>query len=218
MTEGVRPRGWYLASDVGQLVGVSAKTIGQWTRYGYVKATRDPGPPEVFSFQDVAEAMVVHELLGRGVPRPEIRTAVQNAQREYPNWPLTLAPIGVFQGEKGARMALVRKDGTYDVGRAAGYQKFLPNLEKLSELVSLLRRGGWVIKQYPKITHIEVDPDRLSGRPAIRGRRVLVSQVAAIASEAEGRRELRRDYELTAAEINDAVKWWDATVELRVAA
>lgn len=56
------PRGHYLAREVGLLAGVPGHTVGQWARRGYIQSSQSAGRPRVYSFQDVAEAMVVHEL------------------------------------------------------------------------------------------------------------------------------------------------------------
>jgi len=53
-----------------------------------------------------------------------------------------------------------------------------------------------------------VDPDRLSGRPTIRGRRIAAEDVAEIAAARGGTATLREDYELDEAEIADARRWW----------
>jgi uncharacterized protein (DUF433 family) len=209
------PRGWYLAADAAQLVGVSAWTIGQWARFEYIRATRDPGPPEVFAYQDVAEAMAVRELLRRGVPRQALKTTIDNCRDVYGNWPLTTAPLSLPL--RAAVPILERPDADYDIGKGVGNQAIL-QIEELEELITLLNRGGWVIRDHPEIVHIEVDPDVLSGRPVIRGHRIPAVQVAEIAKERGGRRELRAAYDLTPAEITDAVKWWDAITETQKAA
>lgn len=214
-------QGWYLAHDVGLLVGVAAHRIGQWARHGYIHASRDPGPPEVFSFSDVAEALYVRELLEEHrVPATEVRTAVTNAREQYGNWPLQMAPLGVFKGKQRSRLGLSLPSGTYDIGQpgSRGGQKFLELGQELQKLVGLLRRGGWVIQLHPEIDHIEVDPNRLSGAPTIRGRRIPAIHVAQVAGEPGGRRALRADYDLTSKEINDAVAWWKAASELEKAA
>lgn len=209
------PKGWYLAADAGQLVGVSAWTIGQWFRFEYVRATRDPGPPEVFSFPDVAEAMAVRELMLRGVKRTVIRATIENCRALYGNWPLTTAPISLPLG--AAIPILENAEADFDIGHGVGNQAVL-QIEELEALMALLHRGGWVIRDHPDIEHIEVDPDVLSGRPVIRGHRIPAVQVAEIALEQGGRRELREDYGLSPVEITDAVKWWGAITEAQKAA
>jgi hypothetical protein len=70
------PRGRYLAWEAGQLAGVSGPKMGQWARRGYIRSSVSSRAPRVYSFQDVAEAMVVHELLERQVVHREIREAI----------------------------------------------------------------------------------------------------------------------------------------------
>lgn len=86
------PRGRYLAHEVGLLAGVPGHTIGQWARRGYIKSSVSQDRPRIYSYQDVAEAMVVHDLLTRAVPHREIRTAIDSLH-EYGDWPLTHAPL-----------------------------------------------------------------------------------------------------------------------------
>lgn len=212
------PRGWYFAADVAMLVGVTPRTIGQWATHDYIRATRDQGPPQVFSFQDVAEAMMVRDLVAiRGVPARQVRATVINTREKYGDWPLNTAPLGL--AKHGPRLGLRTEDGAVeDVGRGAGNERFLPGMDELSELIQYLRRGGWVIRDHPEIEHIEVNPEKMSGTPTIKGRRVSVVQVAKIAQEEGGRKELREEYDLTKAEIDDATKWWKAVAELQAAA
>ena len=80
-----------------------------------------------------------------------------------------------------------------------------------SDLVAIaddLSRGGWAARELPDLRFIEVDPDRLSGRPTIRGRRVAAELVAETAAESDGIETLRDGYGLTDEEITDAVRWW----------
>lgn len=214
------PAGWYLASDVAQLVGVDPRRIGQWAAHEYIVASRAEGPPQVFGYNDVAEALLVrYLLLERGVPQREIRTTVENCRREFGNWPLTNAPLALIQKGKVAQVVLNRPDGAYDIGKSTGNQKLVPGIDELRVIAQLLRRGGWVILYHPNIEHIEVDPGTMSGQPVIRGRRLPAAQVAIMAGEPGGRRELRDDYRLKAVEINDAVEWWRAVaLETRKAA
>jgi uncharacterized protein (DUF433 family)/DNA-binding transcriptional MerR regulator len=192
-----RPRGRYLAGDVGRLAGVSGERIGQWARWGYIRSSQSAGRPRVYSFQDVAEAMVVHELLVRGVPRLSIRAAVEQLRGRYGDWPLSGAPIATSGSE------IVVGDDT--VARS-----LLPGLEELSLVRDQLRRGGWAVRLLPDLGQIEVDPDRLSGRPTIRSTRIPAEDVARLARSAGGPEALRREYGLSDAQIADAVRWSEA--------
>jgi len=206
------PRGRYLAWEAGQLAGVSGKTMGQWARCGYVRSSVASVAPRVYSFQDIAEAMVVHELLERGVPHREIRKAIRHLEDEYGDWPLTEAPLATVTGvarapeERRARVVLRADEADYDVGDRGWQQVLEP--ENLQEIRRQLSRGGWAVRTLRDLEHIEVDPERMSGRPTIRGRRIAAQDVAEIANDSGGIELLKDDYDLTEREIADARRWW----------
>lgn len=50
---------------------------------------------------------------------------------------------------------------------------------------------------------------RVDGIGTIRGRRVEAELVADLAGQPDGRKRLKTDYDLSDAEIDDAVAWWD---------
>jgi uncharacterized protein (DUF433 family) len=196
------PRGRYLAWEAGQLAGVSGLTIGQWARRGYIRSSVEQATPRVYSFQDIAEAMVVHELLERGVTHRDIRKAIRELGDRYGDWPLTDAKLATIPGKTRAR----ESEGDYDIGGLGWQQVIEP--ENLEKIRAQLRRGGWAVRALPDLEHIEVDPERLSGRPTIRGRRIAAEDVAEIAAARDGVETLREDYELDEAEIADARRWW----------
>ena len=49
----------FFAGEAGELAGVSGTTIGQWARWGYIRASQSAGDPHVYSVEDVAEAAIV---------------------------------------------------------------------------------------------------------------------------------------------------------------
>ena len=204
------PRGHYLADEAGRLAGVSGTTIGQWARRGYIRSSRSERPLRVYSFQDVAEAMIVHELIERGVVRRAIRAAVEHLRGSTGgNWPLLEAQLLVPEhGPAGRTVVVADAAGHLDV--VAGHP-ILGQLD-LVEVVSELRRGGWAARSLPGLSHIEVDPDRLSGRPVIRGKRVPAELAARLAETPQGADVLRHDYGLTSEEIEDARRWWHAVL------
>jgi uncharacterized protein (DUF433 family) len=201
------PRGFYLAYEVGRLAGVSGARIGQWARHGYIRSSHSEGAPRVYSFQDVAEAMAVHELLEREVPYGRIREEIGALRDRFGvNWPLTQSPVLI--GTAGAEIVTAEGDHLY--GRGGNLTL---DIGDLHELLGQLDRGGWIVRTIPDLRHIEVNPDRLSGRPAIRGKRVPAQNVAEIAETPRGRLTLVEGYDLTEPEINDAKRWWHATRE-----
>lgn len=201
------PRGHYLAHEVGRLAGVSGNTIGQWKRRGYVRASQSGSSyPHVYSYQDVAEAMVVHELFDQGAPLRKIRGLITELRTSYGhNWPLQEAELFVAVG---GHPVVRDSDAYYAVVSAKSNWHQVLDLGNLYRIASDLHNGGWAVRLVPGLKHIEVHPDRLSGTPTIRDRRIAAQDVAEIAATSSGRQVLRADYELKAAQIDDAVRWW----------
>jgi uncharacterized protein (DUF433 family)/DNA-binding transcriptional MerR regulator len=200
------PRGRYLAWEAGQLAGVSGLTIGQWARRGYIRSSVGRERPRVYSFQDIAEAMVVHELLDRGVTHRDIKQAILALGDRYGDWPLTDAQLATIPAKSRAKLIAHEAEGDYDIGGLGWQQVIKP--ENLEKIRSQLRRGGWAVRALPDLEHIEVDPDRLSGKPTIRGRRIAAEDVAEIAAGRGGAEILCEDYGLDKAEVADARRWW----------
>ena len=212
-TSAMAPRGHYLAREVGLLAGVSGNKIGQWARRGYIRATQSDCSPYVYSYQDVGEAILVHELLDAGVSHRRVRRAIETLRERYSNrWPLQRACLAT----DGRDVIALEDEAAWDVDDHIWQQKIEP--ENLRRIAGLLSRGGWAARALPNLEHVEVNPDRLSGRPTIRGRRVPVEVVAQIADEPGGIDELRKGFDLSSDEINDARQWWQAVREYAEAA
>jgi hypothetical protein len=120
-----RPHGRFLAGEAGELAGVSGTTIGQWARRGYIRASHSTGDPHVYSLEDVAEAVVVHRLIERGVSHAEIRRAI-DALGEYGPWPLIGAPLGTSDGDGDGdgttHVVLCHRGGVYALS-GRGWQR-----------------------------------------------------------------------------------------------
>lgn len=208
------PRGHYVARDIGRLAGVSGGTIGQWANYGYIRASQSPPGeyPRVYSFQDVAEAILVHELIEQKVPLKALRPFIEGLRDEYGDWPLQHAELETVGAEGVSVASVLHRRGAerYELGEH-GWQMVEGTTVDPQRVVADLHRGGWAVRELPNLNHIEVDPDRLSGRPAIRGSRVPVSLVAELVDEPDGIEALHEDYDLTDDQIDDARRWWAAT-------
>lgn len=219
------PRGYYHAAEAGQLAGVSGNTIGQWKRWDYIRASReDEDYPNVYAYQDIGEAMIVHALVQERVPRDEIRYAVKALRDAYGyDWPLTQADLVVTDygtaDKQGARGLVVREgaDTYLDLTQHKYDWQYVLSPEHVAQVAIELNRGGWAARELPDLQHIEVDPNRLSGRPAIRGTRVLAGQAARMALAGQ-RQELIEGYDLSNDQIDDAVKWFNKIVEYEAAA
>ena len=120
-----RVHGTFLAGEVGELAGVTGNTIGQWARWGYIRASQSSGDPHVYSVEDVTEAAMVHTLLERGVSHMMVRRAIAHLG-DYGDWPLSEAPLAVAN----RRIVLNERDGVFALS-PRGWQRMLapPPLE-----------------------------------------------------------------------------------------
>ena len=124
-----KPHGHFLAGEAGELAGVSGTTIGQWARWGYIRASQSGGDPHVYSVEDVAEAAIVRVLLERGVRHADVRRAVRHLA-DYGDWPLSDAPLATTTHTRRPLIALREADGVYALADR-GWQRLVapPPLE-----------------------------------------------------------------------------------------
>jgi DNA-binding transcriptional MerR regulator len=139
-THAPRVHGHLLAAEVGELAGVSGTTIGQWARWGYIRSSASDGEPRVYSVEDAAEAVIVGELLRRGVPHSDIRRAIERLEEEYGEWPLGEAPLGTARSRGRTRVVLRERDGCYDLS-SRGWQ-LMTAPPAIEEVRLRLRRGS----------------------------------------------------------------------------
>jgi DNA-binding transcriptional MerR regulator len=113
-----KPHGELSAGAVGELAGVSGNTIGQWARWGYIRASQSAGDPHVYSVEDVAEASIVSELLSRGVRHRDVRRAIAHLG-DYGDWPLSEAPLATTPE---GRLVLLKENGDIYALSSRGWQ------------------------------------------------------------------------------------------------
>lgn len=113
----MRGHGQLTAGEVGELVGVPGTTIGQWARWGYVRASVSEELPHVYGVEDVGEASIVAALLGRGVPHAEVRRAITHLVAP---WPLSGADLATTR-ETRPQIVL---DGAFALG-GRGWQRLV---------------------------------------------------------------------------------------------
>ena len=108
----MRTHGEFLAGAVGELAGVSGNTIGQWARWGYIRASQSSGDPHVYSVEDVAEAAMVKALLERGISHKMVRRAISQLSG-YGDWPLSEAALATTKNGKRPKVVLKEGGGAY---------------------------------------------------------------------------------------------------------
>jgi DNA-binding transcriptional MerR regulator len=125
------------AGDAGELVGVTGNTIGQWARWGYIRASQSDGHPHVYSVEDVAEAAVVRALLDRKVRHREVRRAIAHLA-DYGQWPLSQAPLATT---RDGRLVLLKENGDVFALSPRGWQ-LMADPPAFEEVHGRLRRAG----------------------------------------------------------------------------
>jgi DNA-binding transcriptional MerR regulator len=125
------------AGDAGELVGVTGNTIGQWARWGYIRASQSAADPHVYSVEDVAEAAVVRALLDRKVRHREVRRAIQQLG-DYGLWPLSQAPLATTAD---GRLVLLKENGDVFALSPRGWQ-LMADPPAFEEVHGRLRRAG----------------------------------------------------------------------------
>jgi uncharacterized protein (DUF433 family) len=201
--------GYYTAADVARLSGLSHQRVSRWARMGIIRhsiSTR----PNIYSYADVGEAILAHYLFDQGKAPRKIKELVEYLREEYGPWPLAAAPL-----EHDGPLCVIWNDhdGVHVSADIPGHGVMEKTLLNLKEIRQALSRGGWVSLKNPRL-HIEIDPERHSGEPVIKGRRLSTNRVASLAAEPDGRIALRKDFELSDAEIEDAVGYERDVAEL----
>ena len=92
---------------------MSGTTIGQWARWGYIRSSQSDGEPRIYAVEDVAEAAVVADLLGRGVRHADVRATIRRLGRSYGDWPLSEARLATTVGEERPRIVLREDEGIF---------------------------------------------------------------------------------------------------------
>lgn len=132
------------AGEVGELVGVSGTTIGQWARRGYVRASQSAEVPHVYSVEDVGEASIVAQLLRRGVRHADVRRAIDRLAG-LGAWPLSEARLATTVEDEGTRPRIVLRedDAPYLLGDR-GWQRVADGLVEYADVGVRLRHPGRV--------------------------------------------------------------------------
>jgi uncharacterized protein (DUF433 family)/DNA-binding transcriptional MerR regulator len=192
--------GYYTAREVARLAGVTPHRIGRWAREGIILPSVSRRP-NIYSYADAGEAILAHYLVEEGKKPKDIKAIVHLLRDKYGPWPLAAAPLA---HDGSLLLARDKERGVWESVDRPAHEVMGATLLNLKSIREALERGGWVAYKRPR-PHVEVNPERRSGEPVIRGKRIATAFVADLASSDDGRHVLREDYELTDDEIDDAV-------------
>ncbi len=163
----------YLAADVGRLAGVDGDRIGQWARWGHIRASVSTGEPHVYSFADAADALAVHVLLDAGLTLKTIRRAVVALGGEHP----LATGLHVVDGRLAVESGYGLKDvfteqRVLPLNQVGGSEEERVTNHGRLDAEGMLRAGGW-----PSLmtgVRVDVDPERAAGHPCRAGTRTPV--------------------------------------------
>jgi len=138
-----RAHGALMARDVGEIVGVSGTTIGQWARRGLIRSSQSDAEPRIYGVEDVAEASVVAELLSRGLGHRDVHRAIERLNGTGSPWPLSDAWLATTD-EPRPRLVL-RDNGAKYVLDARGWQRLalVPPLREVRVRLHAHPAGSW---------------------------------------------------------------------------
>lgn len=197
------PFGRYSTREVSHLTGVPPRRIGQWARRQCIVRSHESAK-HPYSYQDVAETLMVRKLVEAGVRLADVSRAVTRLREEYGNWPLRDAPL---QMDEYRRILLDTDGHLWDfTSGIPGEGVFTPTSSGLRAIGSALADGGWASVE-ESLTRIAVDPAVMSGTPTIRDRRITAMFVGNMAETSSGREILKTDYELSKEDIDEGRRW-----------
>jgi uncharacterized protein (DUF433 family) len=209
-------RAIYSYADVDRLVGVYSGTARRWlegySRKGHFYAPvlrSEPTGSDVVTWGEMVEARLLAEFRNR-VPMYRMRPAIVELRREFGLYPLAYArPFLDVEGRE-----LVRKVQD-SVGLERGLQLVVVRSGQLMLTDAAQRFGGAVeydkkgaamlLRPQPVTPDVVMDPQRAFGQPAIRN--VRTDTIAEEYRAGTSREELADLYDLTAGQVDEAIRF-----------
>lgn len=216
MAPSLLDRAIYSYPDVDRLVGLHTGTARRWLE-GYERGGRfyDPvlrGEPtglEVVTWGEMVEARLLAEFRSQRVPVQRLRPAIVRLREEFGRYPLARARpfldvegrelVRAVQDEAGVesplRLVVVR----------SGQAMLAEATRRFSEAVQYDAGVVARLNPSPRTPAVVMDPVRAFGQPAVRS--VRTDALAEDYRAGASRDELAELYELTAAQVDEAIRF-----------
>ena len=216
MADSLLDRAIYSYSDVDRLVGLHSGTARRWLE-GYERSSRfyepilraEPTGADVVTWGEMVEARLLAEFRSQRVPVQRLRPAIVRLRDEFGRYPLAHArPFLEVEGRELVR-ALQDEAGLDRPLRFVvvrnGQAMLTEATRRFSEAVEY--HDGVVARLNPSLRTREVimDPGRAFGQPAVRN--VRTDALAEDYRAGTTREELADLYELTASQVDDAIRF-----------
>lgn len=211
----------YSLPDAARVLGVNLSTVRNWAKgqkhFRPVLTIPDDFPPDAVSFFNLIEIFVLDELRRRfRFPLQRLRPYITYMRDTFPdaNYPLAQVDLFVSNNELYGRL------GEHLVNLSRGGQLGLA--EVLRDLLQRVKKGPageGVVKLFPFITRqrvvdsplvVEVDPRVSFGRPVVSGTGVPTAVVAQRFDAGESIAKLAEEYDRTAEEIEQVIRFESA--------
>jgi uncharacterized protein (DUF433 family) len=204
----------YLYAEVDRIVGLRAGTTRRWLN-GYERAGKhydpilriEPRDTEWATWGEFVETRILAEYREEMQTR-RLRAAIEMLRKEYrSDYPL--AYLEPYLSVKDRDLRLIDDDNNTEVVVRTG-QMLLGEgwpVIKQAQLASDDRGDKFVAEVPPDIEFpgIVVNPNRYSGRPTFKGRRVSPATIAGMVKAGESEADLAADYGLSLDQVADAV-------------
>lgn len=203
----------YLYGEVDRIVGLRVGTARRWIN-GYERSGRyydpilriEPRDTEWATWGEFVETRILAEYREE-VHTRRLRPAIVALRQEYrSDYPL--AYVQPYLSVVNRDLTIAGDEDTRVVVRTG--QMILgdgwPVIEQ-SQLATDARGENFVAEMPPDIDFpgIVVNPNRYSGQPTFKGRRVSVATIAGMVRAGEAETDLAADYALSLAQVTDAV-------------
>jgi uncharacterized protein (DUF433 family) len=216
----------YSLREAAALIGVPMSTLHKWTKgrtFPTKRGTQASAPiietpaPHFLSFTNIVEAHILAGFRRERVALEKIRRAVRFVDRHY-RVKHALA-LEDFQTD-GVDLFIERLDhGLVNASRdgqnamRAIVETHLRRVEykhgraiRLFPLIRPTRVGAQILPQGDAPRTVVIDPHRAFGRPVLNGTSVPVEDIFSRWQRGEGIQQLASDYEVTPAEIEEALR------------
>ena len=216
MVESLLDRAIYSYADVDRLVGLHAGTARRWLE-GYTRSGRfydpvlrdEPTGDDAVTWGEMVEARLLAEFRSKEVPVQRLRPAIVRLRGEFGRYPL--AHARPFLDVEGRELVRLVQD---DVGLERPLQLVVIRSGQLMLAAATERfnaaveyDGGVVgrLRPDPRTPDVVMDPARSFGQPAIRN--VRTDALAEDFRAGTTREELADLYDLTAAQVDEAIRF-----------
>ncbi len=216
MADSLLDRAIYSYADVDRLVGLHSGTARRWLE-GYERAGRfydpvlrpEPTDSDAVTWGEMVEARFLAEFRNRDVPVQRMRPAVVQLRKEFGPYPLAYAqPFLEVEGRELVRLVQDQVGLERQLQLVVVRNGQLVLAEVAQRFRSAVEYDGGVAGQLKpdlRTPDVVMDPRRAFGQPAVRN--VRTDSLAEDYRAGTGREELADLYDLTAEQVDAAIRF-----------